>query len=124
MKLALFVLFSLSSIQAQARGVLLRCWAYGEAQTEENVIYQDNGGYIYSSFVITTNDVKYEFDAAVGNCLDWDFDSVCEDKVAPTIGDVGLKLEREKKFQSGGDLMFGVLYAVDEVPVYCTRIPQ
>ena len=80
MKKTLFLLCALLSSNAFARGVVVKCWDVGAEQTDKNLIYQFDGGYIHSN-VLKVNGKSLEFSQVSEACIDWEFPSVCDDTV-------------------------------------------
>lgn len=110
--------------QAQAKGVFLQCWETGVAQTEENVIFQSNGGYIYEDFVVVDGEKKTDISVS-SQCIDWNFPAQCEDTVILSNGDeVSMSLTKSLDFANGGDALVGELYEVEIKSVFCKRTPQ
>lgn len=118
----LVVIFALlTSSQSFARGVLVQCWEKGVSQSPENIIYQNNGGYIHEDFVVFDG-VKMEITQSQSQCIDWDFPTPCKDVITRENGDeITLELEKAFSFANGGEALDGVLYEVEMTPVFCKR---
>ncbi len=73
----------LISSNAFARGVLLSCWEEGAEQSTDHLIYETDGEYIHS----TTFRIGQEsLVRSSEECIDWDFPSVCQEKLETTSG--------------------------------------
>lgn len=79
MKNFLIVTSLLLSGNAMARGVVVKCWNVGSEQTEENLVYQNDGEYIHNSvFKIDGKDVAFDSNES---CISWNFPSRCEEVI-------------------------------------------
>lgn len=113
-----------ASLSASARGVLIQCWEMGLPQTEEYMIYQNDGGYIHEGFVLY-DDMVYvvdELEESKSECISWDFPFYCQDKfVLPGIGSVEVHLKQKIEFADGSQGLVGKLKELFERDIFCKR---
>lgn len=128
MKFLLIFAVWMSVSHAYARGVLVQCWEKEAEQTTENLVYLNDGGYIYGTMVLYDGqflDLEHP-DANVTSqssaCIDWDLPLRCREKVV--FGNnqrVSLQLRQVEQFKDGSQAMIGRLYEVESYKVFCKR---
>lgn len=118
----LFIISLLLSINTLARGVVVQCWEKGMSQTEENIIYENDGNYIHDSFVLYDG-IKTEFNEinSEDECIEWDFPSKCMSLIVlPNKNEITLEL-KSTFVTNSFEAMEGYLYEVEITPVFCKR---
>lgn len=101
-----------------ARGVLIQCWEKGD--TQERIIYQNDGGYIHHNYVFFDGQYE-EIRKSDDGCLSWDFPKKCKEVVFRENGDE-ISLEVDVKFSTPTfEALEGHLYEVEITEVFCKR---
>ena len=115
--ISLFVLAS--ATLALAEEVSLKCWATGEAQTEENIIYQNNS---FAQGFVMYDGIKFEFDSSITYCANKYLPDSCLDQIYRGNGNViEVDLDKEFTMSNGTEAFTGRLYEVEITEVFCKR---